>query len=84
MAAKVAEDCQQILDFEALDNDDQISWLEVNHPYNPDDYFETHLCSYHTSDIFKQKEGNLMQDNTDEFAEMFADDDDAVVDDIFS
>ena len=25
-----------------------------------------------------------MQDNTDEFAEMFADDDDAVVDDMFS
>lgn len=84
VAEKVAEDCQQILDFEALDNDDQISWLEVNHPYNPDDYFETHLCSYHTSDIFKQQEGSLMQDNTDDFAEMFADDDDAVVGDMFS
>ena len=51
--------CDELMELESLSEEDQDSFAEVNHRYNPDDYYETHLCSYHTSELFKKKESLL-------------------------
>lgn len=58
--AKVIEQkCDEIMEFEALSKEDQDSWLEINHPYNPNDYYDKKLCSWHTSPQFKEQEKTL-------------------------
>ena len=60
VADELEHDCDEITSFESMSEDDQNSWIEINHPYNPDDYYETHLCAWHTSDEFKEQEGKLL------------------------
>lgn len=66
--AKVIEHkCDEIMEFEALSKEDQDSWIEVNHPYNPSDYYDKKLCSWHTSTLFKEQEqtlDNILQPET--------------------
>ena len=58
--AKVIEHkCDEIMEFEALSKEDQDSWIEVNHPYNPSDYYDKKLCSWYTSTLFKEQEQTL-------------------------
>lgn len=75
---KVLSRCQTIREFESLDEDDQITYMQINSPYNPDDYFEKKLCSYHTSDLFKEQEG-LLINSTDLTSKV-----DSVISDMFS
>lgn len=56
LSEKVMNLCDKILEFEALDEIDMENYLELNHPYNPNDYYEKNLCAYHTSQEFKDQE----------------------------
>lgn len=62
LADQVMDLCDKILEFESMDEMDMTSYLEVNYPYNPNDYYEKNLCAYHTSKEFKETE--LEQDNS--------------------
>ena len=55
--------CDDIMAFEKLD--DQETELEINHPYNPNDYYCKKLCAYHTSREFKEQEGIIEKDVLD-------------------
>ncbi|WP_056954170.1 PD-(D/E)XK nuclease family protein [Limosilactobacillus ingluviei] len=57
VAKQVEELCDTIMDFENMDEFDQENWLELNARYDPTNYYETHLCSWHTSEEFKKLEG---------------------------
>lgn len=59
VAKTIEQKCDEIMEFEALSKEDQDSWIEVNHPYNPNDYYDKKLCSWHTSTLFKEQEQTL-------------------------
>lgn len=59
VAKTIEHKCDEIMEFEALSKEDQDSWIEVNHPYNPSDYYDKKLCSWHTSTLFKEQEQTL-------------------------
>lgn len=89
VADKVAHECKEIVDFEHMPKDDQISYMEVNHPYDESNYYDTHLCAYHCSDYFKQREGIKEDDAQDELDAMFVNDSsnseaDTILEDVFS
>lgn len=59
VAKTIEQKCDEIMEFEALSKEDQDTWIEVNHPYNPNDYYDKKLCSWHTSTLFKEQEQTL-------------------------
>lgn len=59
VAKTIERKCDEIMEFEALSKEDQDTWIEVNHPYNPNDYYDKKLCSWHTSTLFKEQEQTL-------------------------
>lgn len=59
VAKTIEQKCDEIMEFEALSKEDQDSWIEINHPYNPNDYYDKKLCSWHTSTLFKEQEQTL-------------------------
>ncbi|PWT33068.1 hypothetical protein DKZ28_11695 [Limosilactobacillus reuteri] len=61
---KISKECQEIVEFENLSKDDQISYMEINHPYDESNYFDRHLCAYHTSSLFKKQEGIEEKDDS--------------------
>lgn len=59
VAKRLEEECNKITEFESLSQEDQDSYLEINHPYDPNNYYDKKLCSYHTSQEFRDKEKAL-------------------------
>lgn len=57
----IANQCDAILEFEK--QDDLESYLEVNYPYDPNNYYDKKLCGYHTSKYFKGE--NAEEDDLD-------------------
>lgn len=73
---KLTSYCDDIMAFEALD--DQETELEINHSYDPNNYYCKKLCAYHTSQAFKEQEGIIEQstlDNVDIEKNIFDEDD---------
>ncbi len=44
---KIEKQCDEIIELEQLSPDAQDSFADVNHHYNPDDYYDKKLCAYH-------------------------------------
>lgn len=56
---EIERQCDEIVQFESKDETDQEAWLKINARFDSNNYYDTHLCSYHTSDEFKKKRGEL-------------------------
>lgn len=74
VAQRVVGLCDKIVDFEKQPEVEQELWLETNARYDPNNYYETHLCSWHTSDEFKQMEGIKDKKQDDQLDDLFAED----------
>ena len=65
---KVAALCDKILNFEQIE--DLETELEINYPYNPDDYFCKKLCAYHSTQKFVEEnkllDGIFLTDESDD------------------
>lgn len=59
LAKELEADCDAIVKFEQLTNEEQESYLEANCRYDPDNYYDKKLCAYHTSEMFKEKERSI-------------------------
>ena len=59
--------CDELMELESLSEEDQDSFAEVNHRYNPDDYYDKKLCAYHTSAKFLEQEKTLIGEPRSEF-----------------
>lgn len=81
---KVAALCDKILDFEQIE--DLETELEINYPFNPDDYFCKKLCAYHSTKRFVEEnkflEGIIPDDDTDDLSAFLNGTDDDEIDDL--
>lgn len=59
LAKQIESDCDSLVEFEDMTQEQQESYLEANHPYNPDNYYDKKLCAWHTSQKFKEQEKAL-------------------------
>ncbi len=64
---KIEKQCDEITELEQLSPDAQDSFADVNHHYNPDDYYDKKLCAYHTSAKFLEQEKTLIGEPQSEF-----------------
>lgn len=78
VAKLVTERCDKIVEFEGLPKYEQEGWLSIHSRYDEKNYYDTHLCSWHTSKEFKRQEGLLKEELEPEFelAGLFGDDND--------
>lgn len=85
VANEIADDCADIENFEQMSPEDQEAFLELNFPYNPDNYYDKKLCAYHRSDYFKEREALLnsrLQPEADDMDDLFKED--QLVEELFS
>ncbi|MFT9003194.1 MAG: PD-(D/E)XK nuclease family protein [Liquorilactobacillus hordei] len=78
---KITGYCNDIHDLE--NKDDIQTYLEINYPYDPDNFYCKKLCAYHSSREFKEENGMIEPEITEslEVNDIFGGEEDKNVDD---